>query len=164
MENGDIMTLPLTGEAKPQAYLQTKYEKRNAAFSPDGRWVAYNSDVSGRGEIYVQGFPERRGKWLVSAEGGRTPAWRADGKELYWVGPDRTLMAASVELQAAGVRPGRTEALFRLPTVDHCLLPAWARRTAVSGARAGRCAQDRRWWWLRIGRRGWAGSAVIGLP
>ena len=54
----------------------------------------------------MQGFPERRGKWLVSAEGGRTPAWRADGKELYWVGPDGTLMAASVELQAAGVRLG----------------------------------------------------------
>ena len=116
--NGDIMTLPLTGEAKPQAYLQTKYEKRNAAFSPDGRWVAYNSDVSGRDEIWVQGFPERRGKWMVSAEGGRTPAWRADGKELYWVGLDRTLMAASVELQAAGVRVGRTEALFGLPTFD----------------------------------------------
>ncbi len=116
--NGDIMTLPLTGEGKPEAYLQTKYEERNATFSPDGRWVAYDSDESGRSEIYVQGFPERRGKWLVSAEGGRTPAWRADGKELYWVGPDGTLMAASVELQAAGVRPGRTEALFRLPTDD----------------------------------------------
>jgi hypothetical protein len=109
------MMLPLTGEAKPEAYLQTKYSEGPASFSPDGRWVAYDSDASGRFEIYVQGFPERRGKWPVSAEGGETPAWRADGKELYWVGLDRTLMAASVELQAAGVRVLRTEALFRLP-------------------------------------------------
>ncbi len=109
----------------------------------------------------MQGFPERRGKWPVSAEGGRTPAWRADGKELYWVGPDGTLMAASVELQAAGVRVGRTEALFRLPTEDRfasfqpgatdggfwCMSRKVRRRTG-------------RWWWLRIGRRGWEGSAV----
>ena len=113
--NGDIMTLPLTGEGKPEAYLQTKYTEGFATFSPDGRWVAYDSDESGRREIYVQGFPDRHGKSLVSAEGGKRPTWRADGKELYWVGPDGTLMAASVELQAAGVRLGRAEALFRLP-------------------------------------------------
>ena len=95
--------------------------------------MAYDSDESGRSEIYVQGFPERRGKWLVSAEGGRNPAWRADGKELYWVGPDGTLMAASVELQAAGVRVGRTEALFRLPAGDRRASSSRARRTAVFG-------------------------------
>ena len=109
------MTLPLIGERKPEVYLQTKYSESAASFSPDGRWVAYQSYESGGNEIYVQGFPERRGKWPVSAEGGRFPAWRADGKELYWVGPDDTLMAASVELQAARVRVLRTEALFRLP-------------------------------------------------
>ena len=116
--NSDIMMLPLTGEGKATAYLQTKYPEGLATFSPDGRWVAYQSSESGRSEIYVQGFPERRGRLLVSAEGGRYPAWRADGKELYWVGPDGTLMAASVELQAAGVRVLRTEALFRLPGRD----------------------------------------------
>jgi roadblock/LC7 domain-containing protein len=113
--NNDIMTLPLTAERKPEAYLQAKYVKGGAAFSPDGRWVAYASEESGRREIYVQGFPEHRGKWPVSAEGGRQPAWSADGKELYWVGQEGTLMAASVELQAAGIRVGRAEALFRLP-------------------------------------------------
>jgi eukaryotic-like serine/threonine-protein kinase len=114
----DIMTLPLIGERKPEAYLQTKYFESGATFSPDGRWVAYSSNESGRQEIYVQGFPERRGKWPVSAEGGRSPAWRADGKELYWLGLEGTVMAASVELQAAGVRVLRTEALFRLPAID----------------------------------------------
>ena len=112
------MMLPLTEEGKATAYLQTKYVELSASFSPGGRWVAYESSESGRSEIYVQGFPERRGKWPVSAEGGRAPAWRADGKELYWFGPDGTLTAASVELQAAGVRVLRTEALFRLPGRD----------------------------------------------
>ena len=109
------MKLSLTGDREREAYLQTKSFERDATFSPDGRWVAYASDESGRPEIYVQGFPERRGKWLVSVEGGVRPAWRADGKELYWVRLDDTLMAASVELQAAGVRMGRADALFRLP-------------------------------------------------
>jgi hypothetical protein len=77
--------------------------------------VAYASEESGRREIYVQGFPERRGKWPASADGGRIPAWRADGTELYWVGLESTLMAASVELQGVEVRVGRAEALFRLP-------------------------------------------------
>ena len=111
----DIMMLPLTGEGKATAYLQTKYTEAFATFSPDGRWVAYQSAESGQSEINVQGFPERRGRWPVSAEGGFSPAWRADGKELYWVGPDYTLMAASVELQPARVRVLRTEGLFRLP-------------------------------------------------
>ena len=103
----DILALPLIGERKPEPYLQTKYTERRAA---------YESDESGRQEIYVQGFPERRGKWLISAEGGRRPEWRADGKELYWNGLDGTMMAASVELQAA--------ALFRLPGQMNYFQPA----------------------------------------
>ena len=100
----------------PAPYLQTKFREVGAVFSPDGRWVAYFSDESGRVEVYIQGFPERRGKWQVSAEGGYRPHWRADGKELYWTGIDgRTVMAAPMELQAAGVKAGRPELLFRTP-------------------------------------------------
>jgi Tol biopolymer transport system component len=111
--SGDIKKLSLSGERKSEAYLETKYSEGNAVFSPDGRWVAYNSNESGRSEIYVEGYPERRGKWLVSAEGGMFPQWRGDGKELYWSKPDGTLMAASMVLQAGGVQVGRAEALFR---------------------------------------------------
>jgi len=109
----DVLLLPLGGE-KEVPYVQTKFVEEGGVFSPDGRWVAYHSDESGRFEVYLQGFPERRGKWLVTAEGGQRPNWRADGKELYWKGLDgRTVMAAAVELQAGGVKTGRGEVLFR---------------------------------------------------
>lgn len=114
----DILILPLDGEKKPVPYLQTKYGEFGGAFSPDGRWVAYTSDESGRLEIYAQGFPGRRGKWLVSAEGGLLPRWRGDGKVLFWLSHDgRTVMAAPVELQAAGVKAGRPERLFHTGTL-----------------------------------------------
>ncbi len=110
----DVLLLPLGGERKAVPYVQTKFAEFGGAFSPDGRWVAYNSDESGQPEVYIQGFPERRGKWLVTAEGGQRPSWRADGKELYWRRLDgTTVMAAAVELQAGGVNAGRGEMLFR---------------------------------------------------
>ena len=112
----DILMLPLEGEKKPVPYLQTKFNESGAVFSPDGRWVAYHSDESSKREVYIQGFPERRGKWQVSAEGGFSPSWRADSKELYWMGNDlRSVMAAPIELQAEGVKAGRPELLFSAP-------------------------------------------------
>ena len=111
-----VQTCALPIWQKPEPYLQTKFREGFGAFSPDGRWVAYNSDESSRNEIYIQGYPERRGKWQISAEGGSNPQWRSDGKELYWRATDlRSVMAAPVELQAEAVRSGRPELLFRLP-------------------------------------------------
>ena len=123
---GDIKKLLLTQEQKAEAYLKTKYNVGFAVFSPDGRWVAYQSDESGRSEIYVQGYPDRRGKWLVSSEGGMYPQWRRDGKELYWewVKTDGTVMTASMMLQAAGVQVGPAEALFQIPTASSYFQPA----------------------------------------
>lgn len=111
----DILVLPLTGERKAEPYLQTKYSEGSATFSPDGRWVAYVSDESGRFEVYVQGFPERRGKWLVSPAPGFNPQWCSDGKELYWRSADNTVMAASIDLHSTAVRVGPAMPLFRLP-------------------------------------------------
>ena len=112
----DIFRLPLEGERKREPYLQTKFTEGYASFSPDGRWVAYRSDQSGRNEVYVEGFPERRGKRQISADGGTIPQWRADGKELYWYGGDgSSVMSASVELSAETVKSGRPEFLFRAP-------------------------------------------------
>ncbi len=110
--SGNLMLLPLTGERKPKPFVNSKVFGGGAAFSPDGRWVAYSSDESGRQEIYVQSFPESGKRTLISAEGGFLPRWRADGKEIFWIRPGGMLMAASVELQGDGVKVGRAEELF----------------------------------------------------
>ncbi len=77
-------------------YLQTEFAEYGAEFSPDGRWVAYVSAESGRPEIYVQPFPGPGGKWQISTAGGWMPAWRRDGKELFYIASDRKLMVARV--------------------------------------------------------------------
>ena len=80
-------------------------------FSPDGRFLAYQSNESGRKEVYVQSFPDPGGKWQVSTAGGVDPRWRADGKEIYYRAPDQKLMA--VEVQAGGDFPaGVPQPLF----------------------------------------------------
>jgi Tol biopolymer transport system component len=93
----DLWLLPMSGERKPALFLQTEFSETNGAFSPDGRWVAYNSDESGTMEIYVRPFPSSRGKWQVSTAGGGQPAWRNDGKELYYAAPDRKIMAVEIK-------------------------------------------------------------------
>jgi eukaryotic-like serine/threonine-protein kinase len=108
---GDMLALSLSGDQKAQPYLQTPSFEGSGRFSPDGRWVAYDSNDSGNFEVFLQGFPERRGKWQVSANHGIRPEWRADGKELYWVSQG-VPTAASVELLPAGVRVGRPVPLF----------------------------------------------------
>jgi len=81
---GDMWLLPLEGERKPRPFLQTPFDERDAQFSPDGRWVAYTSNESGPDEIYVQGFPEARGKWQISTGGGYGPRWSQKGQELFY--------------------------------------------------------------------------------
>jgi Tol biopolymer transport system component len=77
---------------------KSTFEERDGQFSPDGRWVAYSSNESGRFEVYLQGFPAPREKLLVSPNGGGQPRWRKDGKELFYVAPDSRLMAVPVTL------------------------------------------------------------------
>lgn len=94
----DLWALPMTGtERKPQVVVNTPFDERHGQFSPDGRFVAYATDESGRLELVVQSFPEARGKWPVSTGGGVQPRWRADGRELYFLAPDGTMMAAPVQ-------------------------------------------------------------------
>jgi Tol biopolymer transport system component len=83
-EGWDIFALPLDGERTPIPVVKTNFQEMWATFAPDGRYVAYQSNESGRTEVYVQEFPEARNKWLVSTSGGTQPHWRADGKELFY--------------------------------------------------------------------------------
>jgi len=84
-------------EGKSHLFLKANASLNNAQFSPDGKWVAYCSNESGRWEVYVTSFPDARGKWQVSTNGGEEPRWRGDGKEIYFLSLDAKLMAASVE-------------------------------------------------------------------
>jgi Tol biopolymer transport system component len=92
----DIFALPLEGDRKPIPLVKTKFNEMFATFSPDGKFIAYHSNESGRPEVYVQEFPEARNKWQVSTEGGTSPFWRADGRELFYRNA-RQLMAVAVE-------------------------------------------------------------------
>jgi dipeptidyl aminopeptidase/acylaminoacyl peptidase len=111
---GDLKALPITGnERKPVVVTNTPFNERSGQFSPDGRWVAYATDESGRYEIVVQPFPAPGGKWQVSISGGLQPRWRADGRELYFIAPDAKLMAASVNASAATFAAAAPVALFQ---------------------------------------------------
>lgn len=94
---GDIWVLPLFGDRKPFPYLHTEFNEADGKVSPNGQWLAYHSDETGRNEIYVQTFPSPGGKWQISTNGGNTPAWSRDGTELFFFGADRRMMAVEVK-------------------------------------------------------------------
>jgi serine/threonine protein kinase len=98
----DLWALPMTGEPKPFTVVQAASDQRGGEFSPDGRWLAYESNESGRFEVYVQPFPQAGGKWQASSAGGTQVRWRRDGRELYYVAPDARLMAVSVAASPDG--------------------------------------------------------------
>ncbi len=113
--NDDLWAVPLEGDRKPQAFLNTSFFEQGGQFSPDGRWVAYVSNESGLYQVYVRPFPGPDGQWEVSTSGGSQPRWRSDGKELYYIAPEGTLMAASVAVNGAAFQPGGPVALFQPP-------------------------------------------------
>jgi len=111
----DLWIAPQFGDRKPLPYLQTQFNERDGAFSPDGRWVAYVSDESGRYEIYVQAFPLSGAKFQVSAGGGVEPTWRRDGSELFYRSADGNLVAVPVK-SGATFEVGAPRPLFRIPS------------------------------------------------
>src|SRR5262249_51048553 len=78
-------------------YLHSEFNESAAKLSPDGRWLAYQSDETKRAEVYVQGFPSPTRKWKVSSDGGALPAWSRDGKEFFFISADGNLMAAAIK-------------------------------------------------------------------
>jgi len=94
----DLWVLPLFGEGKPFPFVATPYNEYDARFSPDGKWVAYDSTESGKDEVYVRPFPDSdAGKWQISSTGGVCPVWRGDGKEIFYRN-GRKIMAAEIRL------------------------------------------------------------------
>src|SRR5215831_18113650 len=97
----DLWMLPLTGKAAPIPLLRGEANERCGAISPDGNWIAYSSDESGRNEIYVQAFSDAGlsgRKYQVSYFGGTSPKWKRDGRELFFMGANKTIIAVTVSL------------------------------------------------------------------
>ena len=113
-ETGDIWALPVHGDGRPFPVVQSNFEERDGQFSPDGKWIAYQSDESGQSEIYMQPFPGPGSKLQVSTNGGAQVRWARDGKELFYIAFDARLMAVPLRRVASPetVEPGSPIPLF----------------------------------------------------
>jgi dipeptidyl aminopeptidase/acylaminoacyl peptidase len=102
----------LEGDRKPEVFLKTPFGEVDPAFSPDGRWIAYDSNESGRTEVYVRPYPPGGGKWQVSDGGGAYPRWSRDGRKLFYR-TDEGIMAAPVETPGDSFRAGKPSPVLR---------------------------------------------------
>jgi Tol biopolymer transport system component len=117
----DIWALPMDGASEPFPVLQSEFAEVRPGFSPDGRWLVYNSNESGAMEVYVTQFPGPGGKWQVSTSGGREPRWSADGDEIFYLDATQNLVTVPVSTGDT-FKAGMPETLF-----DAGLFPLTAR-------------------------------------
>ena len=108
---GDVWAVPISGDHKPVAILQSPADELTPQVSPDGKWFAYSSNETGRDEIYIKPFPEGPGKWQISTDGGTWPRWGRNGKELFFAQAPN-MMAADINVMGSSVQPGVPHALF----------------------------------------------------
>jgi len=114
-----LAVFSLAGDKKVTTYLRRGINNGDSKFSPDGRWLAYTSEESGRNEVYVGAFPGPGEKWQVSTEGGTQPRWRRDGRELYYLSSDLRLLSVEIKASGGTLEPGVPTLLFEphpLPT------------------------------------------------
>jgi len=135
----DIFMLALDGKSKPAPFVATPADESHAKFSLDGRWVVYQSNESGRTEIYVRPFPPTTGggdKWMISNGGGIQPRWRRDGKEIFYMGANGALMAVEVSTNPA-FRAGTLKVMSpNLTPLATVLIPAgWTWDVSSDGQR-----------------------------
>ena len=104
--NNDLWVLSMAdGKARP--LLQSRYAERDGRFSPDGKWIAYSSTESGQTQVYVRSWPAFTGVRQISTRGGVQPLWRGDSRELFYLTPEGSIMAAPIRRTASGCRPAR---------------------------------------------------------
>jgi eukaryotic-like serine/threonine-protein kinase len=134
----DLWIAPQFGDRKPVPYLQTQFDEQEGRFSPDGNWVAYVSNESGRDEIYVQAFPPSGAKFQISTGGGSEPQWRIDGTELFYLGADQMLMAVPVKLGRSGsesLHVGVPKPLMAVPPAGNAGTPTRSYAVSNDGQR-----------------------------
>jgi Tol biopolymer transport system component/tRNA A-37 threonylcarbamoyl transferase component Bud32 len=120
----DVWMLPLEGEREPYPFVRTPFHEAHGVFSPDGRWLAYQSWESGRPEVYVTPFPGAGREWQISNAGGRWPEWRQDGKELFYEAGDGMVMAVTIESRGDSLVAGTPQSLF--PLEPHANYPHYS--------------------------------------
>jgi Tol biopolymer transport system component len=108
----DIWVLPLFGDGKPYLYVNTEFAESRPRLSPDGHWLAYQSNQTGNNEIYVESFPQKGLKWPVSTNGGQMPRWSQDSRELYYYTPSDQIMGVDVHSESARSPFGVPKRLF----------------------------------------------------
>ena len=108
-----LWVLPLSGDGKPFPIVQDAFDESLPAVSPDGKWMAYRSNESGRQEIYITAFPAGGAKWQVSTNGGTSAKWRRDSKELFFLDPTDKIVAVDVNASGNAVRLGTPHDLFQ---------------------------------------------------
>ncbi len=116
--SNDLFILPIEsgpngGPKKPYAFVQTPSDESQGTFSPNGQWIAYQSNEGGPMQIYAQPFPGPGGKKQISSAGGASPRWARDGKELFYVAPDGKLMAVRIDLNGSSLEADTPVPLFQ---------------------------------------------------
>jgi Tol biopolymer transport system component len=112
----DIFLLPLEGDLSPESFAASPADQGSPRFSPDGRWIAYDSDETGRFEIYLRRFPGPGGKFPVSGEGGSRPQWSQDGRRLFYR-TDDAIWVSTLEGQDGALRIGKARRLVELESI-----------------------------------------------
>ena len=116
----DLYVLPLVGDRRPIVVASEPGSQQNGDISPDGRLIVYSSSESGRLEVFVKSFPDNTGRRQISPNGGREPAWRGDGRELFFLSED-AVMAVDVHTSAVGVEWSAPRPLFKIPNYQSFL-------------------------------------------
>jgi serine/threonine-protein kinase len=108
--------MPLDGDRQPEPLVATDADERDARFSPDGQWLAYVSDETGRDEVFIRPIGTRGGRKQLSSEGGTAPAWSANGRELFFAKGDQL---TAVTLDGQGNPVGRDRTLLSAPRFEN---------------------------------------------
>lgn len=121
---GDIWRLSMDpagpdANRKTSPFIQTEFLEVDGRFSPDGHWVVYTSNESGQPEIYLRQFPGPGGKWQVSTAGGFSPAWRRDGKEIFYISINGKMMAADIMIKGSSVEISSARPLFEMKGLNY---------------------------------------------
>jgi eukaryotic-like serine/threonine-protein kinase len=112
---GDLWVMPMNDTENSYALTSTQFDERDARFSPDGRWIAYRSDESGKNEVYIRSLSTESKTWQISSGGGQAPKWSNTGNEIYYISRDWKLMDVPITIGPTTIAVGTPRLLFQLP-------------------------------------------------